>query len=708
MKSQTVRFSRLALLLTLLLVAAFVILPLHTAVAAPATQDTGDEPVPLYLGEYVFQDMANGEFSDYQVTIPEAATYVITAVDEDEAVAFDLVITDGDGNELFNDIFETIELELTAGDIFLRFEAVDNAQLEFAVLGNIGEMSVDPLEPGILPTGGIYYDDRVSDPLYASLSVPETLYPQQVIIFLEPGEDDVFYISAEGDDIGYVDIEADESDLLRFWTHGGDFLITAEAYERRSELTLIPFLSGPPSLLIVDESFDDGAIAAGETEVVYGLILDTPFEELTVDVDSAADDINVTLLDRLYDGNYVESSFGEPALTVYDILPGIYYIIVETVDPPEEDVSVGILVTGAAGKPLELLESGVAVAGLFEEGDRDATYTLDVAAPGALVSVALASDVEDSDFDLEAGLNPDEVIWSTFTIGSDDKMSFVAPAAGTYYVRVLSNGGEGEYALTVEDQGIAPEVNVNGLTWGSVEEGAEVVYRLEVPEASSLLTIALVGQEDVDLDLRLAGYDDDGDTLAYASGYSAGPSEIVSAPMEEPGIYEIVVSAEFSDGGNYVLLARLEDPNRMAGQWAVEAEASSQYGDEGYSPQQATGAPDTPAAGDFDTAWATEESDAGEQTLELTYAHSVIPHAVNIHENYNPGAVIAVEAYDAENDEWDVLWDGEAEAAEEPMRVFSPDLSPPDFATTAIRIVLDTDAVSGWNEIDAVELVGRP
>jgi hypothetical protein len=707
MKAQAVRFSRMTLALTLLLMVGFAVLPLHTAVAAPFAQDAPQEPVTLYLGEYVVENLANGEVIEFEISVPEDATYEFRTVDEDEAVAFDLVITDNAGNELFNDIFGSIQLDLPPGDVTLRFEAVDNARLEFAVLGNIGDMTDDIDQPGILPPGGIYTNDDASDPLYATVSVPETPYPQQVIIFVQPGEDDSFYISADGDDIGYVDIESDESNLLRFWTHGGEVLITAEPYERRSEITLIPFLGGPPALLTLDEPFD-GAFPAGETVAIYGLNLEAPFDELTIDVDTAAEEIEITLLDRLYDGDYVDSSFGETTLTVSDISPGVYYVIVETFDPAEENIPVGLLVTGAAGKPLVPLESGVAVAGFFEPGDQDATYFLDIEEPGALVSVALSSDVEDSDFDLEAGFKLDEVIWSTWTIGSDDKMSFVAPFAGRYYIRVLSNSGDGDFALIAENQGLAPAVNINGLTWGSVESGGQAVYRLEAAEAGSLLTIALVAQEDTDLDLRVAGYDEDGYTLAYASSYSLGPSEIIGTVIEESGIYEVEINAEFSDGGNFVVLTRLENPNLIAGQWASEAEASSQFDDEGYSAQQATGAPDTPAGGDFDTAWAPADAEGGEQTLQLTYEHAVVPHAVNIYENFNPGAVAAVEAYDAENDEWVALWEGEAEAVEEPLRIFSPDLSPPNFATDTIRIVLDTDAVEGWNEIDAVELVGRP
>ncbi len=706
MNPQPTRTFGVVIALTLLL-AAFAILPVHTAVAAPARQDEGTEPISLQLGEYVAANLVNGETVSYVLSVPEAATYEIGIVDEEEAIAFDLVMSDADGTELFNDIFGSITLDLEAGDVLMTFEAVDDARLEFAVLGNIGEMTNDLDQPGSLPAGGIFYSEDVSEPLYATVSVPETPYPQQVTIYFEPGDGDSFYVSAEGDDIGYVDIEASASDLLRFWTHGGDFLISAEPFERRSELQLIPFLSGPPALVPLDEIVDD-AISAGESAVIYGLSLETPFDELTVEVEADADDLDVTIVDHLYDGDFVETSFGEQALSVSDVAPGEYYLIVETFDVVEEDLPVSILVRGLAGEPVEVVEGGITVEGLFEAGDTDITYFLDVEEPGTLVSLALASEVVESDFDLEAGINLDDAIWTTFTIGSDDRMAFVAPAAGRYFVRVISNGDEGGFELSIADTAIAPAVTINGLTWGSVSRGEEVAYRLEATESGGLLTVALIGPEEVDLDLRFAGYDENGMTLAYGSSFSIGSDEIVSAVLEEPGIYEVVVSAEFSDGGNYVLLVRLEDPGLLAGQWASEAEASSQYGEDGYSALQATGEPNTPAAGDFDTAWASEAAEAGEQTLDLTYENSVVPSAINIHETYNPGSIIAVEAYDSDAEEWVALWEGEAAATEETIRVFSPELAVPGFATNAIRLVLDTDAVEGWNEIDAVELLGRP
>ena len=718
MISPRVPLSRHAVLLTFLVIAALVSLPVQTAFAAPPAQQTGGETTPLNLGEFVFRQMANGESATYQIAIPEAATYRITAVDDEKAVAFDLMVTDAAGNEVFNDIFETMELELESGDVTLQFIAVDTEALEFAVFGHLGTMSADPEQPGTLLPGSIYFEDRVNDARYALLTVPETPYPQQVFLYIEPAEEDSFDVTAEGDDIGAAGLTATEGDLLHFWSQGGEYLITVDPAERRSQFSLIPYLGGAPAVLTPDEPFD-AAIAAGQTEAVFELTLDAPYENLAIEADTDAAEINITLVDRLYDGVYYESSSWEPSLSVENIQPGTYYLFIET-EAAEEDVPVTLLVTGAAGEPVTTVEpvtgepaeglaSGATVTDIFEEGDTLASYEFNVTQAGALITVALASNAEDTDFDLQAGMAPDETIWSTYTIGSNDTLNFIAPAAGQYYIGVRSNAYTGEYALTVTEGDLAPAIAVNDLTWGSVDGGRRVLYRLDVIEPVDFLTVALIGQTDVDLDLYISGYSDDGTSLPYMSGTTTGASEIVSMPLSEPGLYEIAVSAQYSDeGGDFVLLTRIENPNLLAGQWAVDATATSQYGEEDYSALQATGAPDTPLSRDAETAWAPEATEAGEQTLELTYEHAVVPYAVRIYETYNPGAVISVEAYDAENDAWVTLWEGGPTALEEPMQVFSPELDEVDFATDAIRIVLDTDAVDGWNEIDAVQLAGRP
>ena len=140
-------------------------------------------------------------------------------------------------------------------------------------------------------------------------------------------------------------------------------------------------------------------------------------------------------------------------------------------------------------------------------------------------------------------------------------------------------------------------------------------------------------------------------------------------------------------------------------QWASDARASSQYGDPDWSAKQATGKPNTPAAGDFQTAWASQEPDAGEEWLELTYKIPVRPAIVRVCETFNPGAVVKLDAKDP-NGAWCELWKGKDTTTDCPGWLDIP-ISKPAWPCRVIRITLDCTLVKGWNEIDAVELIGE-
>lgn len=123
----------------------------------------------------------------------------------------------------------------------------------------------------------------------------------------------------------------------------------------------------------------------------------------------------------------------------------------------------------------------------------------------------------------------------------------------------------------------------------------------------------------------------------------------------------------------------------------------------GWSPQQATGKPNCPGAGDNQLAWATLAADAGVEWLELDFANPVPVDKIIVHQNDNPGAIVRIEAHDT--DEPTVLWSGESAKGPAPLaEVFVAEAKA---TTKTIRVVLDTRIVPGWNEIDAVELVGR-
>lgn len=124
-----------------------------------------------------------------------------------------------------------------------------------------------------------------------------------------------------------------------------------------------------------------------------------------------------------------------------------------------------------------------------------------------------------------------------------------------------------------------------------------------------------------------------------------------------------------------------------------------------WSPGQSAGAPDTATHGDFATAWASASPDGGKEWLQLSYANATEIKQVVIHESYNPGAVSRVLAMMPDGSE-QVLWEGVEQVSNPGQKMDSVFDVPPGISSDRLRVELDTKRVAGWNEIDAVELVG--
>ena len=123
-----------------------------------------------------------------------------------------------------------------------------------------------------------------------------------------------------------------------------------------------------------------------------------------------------------------------------------------------------------------------------------------------------------------------------------------------------------------------------------------------------------------------------------------------------------------------------------------------------WGPEQATGPADTLTAGDLPTAWAPRQPDGGEEWLRLEYETPVLLAEVHVYESYNPGAISKLTTFLADGREV-TIWEGtESEAAAPVARIFAVPFAA---QSGVVKIYLDTRRVAGWNEIDAVELVGR-
>jgi hypothetical protein len=152
----------------------------------------------------------------------------------------------------------------------------------------------------------------------------------------------------------------------------------------------------------------------------------------------------------------------------------------------------------------------------------------------------------------------------------------------------------------------------------------------------------------------------------------------------------------------------LEDPDpevRRRARAALEGRIPAQeqpYQVPSWHPRKACGPPDANPTRDDPNAWASKSAQMGLQWLELGYRKPMRVDKVRIHEVNSAGEVVRIEGTD-ERGKKQVLWSG-----------VDPTKRPGVFEVAVdskvrirrIRIILDTNRRPGWNEIDAVEIVG--
>lgn len=122
----------------------------------------------------------------------------------------------------------------------------------------------------------------------------------------------------------------------------------------------------------------------------------------------------------------------------------------------------------------------------------------------------------------------------------------------------------------------------------------------------------------------------------------------------------------------------------------------------GYRAKQILGIPNKlPAFGDSPCAWTPAEPDGrNEEWIKVGYEKAIPLKQVAICENFNPGAVVRVYAYDESGKEYLI---SKAAPAQQPVkgRMLHIFLGQ-DIMANAIKVVLQPDKVSGFNQIDAI------
>lgn len=142
-------------------------------------------------------------------------------------------------------------------------------------------------------------------------------------------------------------------------------------------------------------------------------------------------------------------------------------------------------------------------------------------------------------------------------------------------------------------------------------------------------------------------------------------------------------------------------------QWSISAEASTEFANPEWGAEQVVGKPDAPGCGDYQYAWASAASDSI-GTLEVSFSASVYPLEIVIHESYNPDQVVKVEVFDPETGGYYAVLQKNPVQVDRPCpyQLIIP-VEGIGFKTNLVRITVDQSQLGlGWNEIDAVQLIG--
>lgn len=138
-------------------------------------------------------------------------------------------------------------------------------------------------------------------------------------------------------------------------------------------------------------------------------------------------------------------------------------------------------------------------------------------------------------------------------------------------------------------------------------------------------------------------------------------------------------------------------------QWAVRAQASSQYGIPDWSANRVLGPPDVDACADDPRAWTSARGN-GVEWLQLSYARPMYVTEVRIYQTFGVGAISRVSLLDVEGNLQQV-WEGTDTTTPCPgALVISFPLT--EYHVEGVRIDLDESRTGFWNQIDAVELFG--
>lgn len=137
---------------------------------------------------------------------------------------------------------------------------------------------------------------------------------------------------------------------------------------------------------------------------------------------------------------------------------------------------------------------------------------------------------------------------------------------------------------------------------------------------------------------------------------------------------------------------------------------SSQLDLNSYSAKQVLGPPSRlPNFGDCGCAWSPALSENYfEEYIRVGFEKKIHVTQIVINESFNAGAIKAIYLFDQYNIPH-LVYERAPESAKWTLgNVFSVNITPTDFATNDLKLVLDTESIDGFNQIDAIGIAESP
>jgi outer membrane protein OmpA-like peptidoglycan-associated protein len=148
--------------------------------------------------------------------------------------------------------------------------------------------------------------------------------------------------------------------------------------------------------------------------------------------------------------------------------------------------------------------------------------------------------------------------------------------------------------------------------------------------------------------------------------------------------------------------------NAQTVQWAsrvigFSSELSSLKTPRQYAAQQVLGKPNKlPITGNSPCAWSpASEASTGEEWIKVGYRTPVKIKQIGVAENFNGGAITKIFAYDPQDKEY-LVFTNRKDTTHVNGRMLNIYLKETPYKVAALKIVLDTRRIAGYNQIDAV------